>query len=272
MSRALHHLRNRSCWPSPIFRRRILPSGRELWYTALYGVIIIGTGTGLSGLRGTMGAQRTGIGLHHRIAFLDDRHRSADSRRRTIAWTHHRRRCWWAWLDTILLVAPEAMREGFGGPLLRGFLLLQLGCSGWALRFHPAAPASNQGASGGQRRGATTRHRARVCHIPRYSRSHTHPPGAGRSIGAVVYLVVFGSIVGYSAYIFALDRLPVSVVSIYNYINPIIAVFLGLALLSRALWTAGNLIAMLIIFAGVALVKRYSPPPSPKPARVSAAS
>ena len=34
---------------------------------------------------------------------------------------------------TLLLVAPSAIREGFNGPLLRGFLLLQLGCAGWAL-------------------------------------------------------------------------------------------------------------------------------------------
>ena len=92
-----------------------------------------------------------------------------------------------------------------------------------------------------------------------------------RSIGAVAYLVVFGSIVGYSAYIFVLDRLPVSVVSIYNYINPMIAVFLGW-LFFREHFGLQEVIAMLIIFAGVALVKRYSLPPAPKPARVSAAS
>lgn len=90
-------------------------------------------------------------------------------------------------------------------------------------------------------------------------------------MGAVAYLVVFGSIVGYSAYIFVLDRLPVSVVGIYNYVNPIIAVFLGW-LFFRERFGFQEVAAMLIIFAGVALVKRYSLPPSPKPAPVSAAS
>ncbi len=90
-------------------------------------------------------------------------------------------------------------------------------------------------------------------------------------MGAVAYLVMFGSIVGYSSYIFVLDRLPVSVVSIYNYINPIIAVFLGW-LFFREHFGAQEVFAMLIIFAGVALVKRYSRPPAPKPAPVSAAS
>jgi drug/metabolite transporter (DMT)-like permease len=92
-----------------------------------------------------------------------------------------------------------------------------------------------------------------------------------RSIGAIVYLVLFGSIVGYSAYIFVLDRLPISVVSLYNYINPIIAVFLGW-IFFREHFGVQEVIAMLIIFAGVALVKRYSRPPAPKPAQVSAAS
>ena len=94
---------------------------------------------------------------------------------------------------------------------------------------------------------------------------------SNRSIGAVIYLVIFGSIVGYSAYIIALERLPVSVVSIYNYVNPVIAVFLGW-LFFREHIGLQEVIAMVVIFAGVALVKRYSRPPSPKPARVSAAS
>ena len=59
---------------------------------------------------------------------------------------------------------------------------------------------------------------------------------------------MFGSIVGYSAYSFALDRLPVSVASIYNYINPVIAVFLGW-IFFREHFGLQEVIAMLIIFA-----------------------
>ena len=82
---------------------------------------------------------------------------------------------------------------------------------------------------------------------------------------------MFGSIVGYSAYIYALSHLPLSVVSIYNYVNPVIAVFLGW-LFFREHFGILEILAMLIIFAGVALVKRYSQQPSPKPARASVAS
>ena len=45
-------------------------------------------------------------------------------------------------------------------------------------------------------------------------------------------LVVFGSLVAYSAYVFAISKLPATQVSIYAYINPIVAVVLGWLLLS----------------------------------------
>jgi multidrug transporter EmrE-like cation transporter len=75
---------------------------------------------------------------------------------------------------------------------------------------------------------------------------------------AVAYLVLFGSIVGYSAYLYALRRLPVALVSIYSYVNPVVAVTLGWIFYREpfGLREAG---AMLIIFAGVALVKLSSP-------------
>ena len=43
----------------------------------------------------------------------------------------------------------------------------------------------------------------------------------------MIYLILFGSIVGYSAYVYALDQLPVSVVSLYNYIIPSLQCSLG---------------------------------------------
>ena len=49
----------------------------------------------------------------------------------------------------------------------------------------------------------------------------------------MIYLVLVGSIVGYSAYVYALKYLPVSTVSLYAYVNPIIAVVLGTLLLSE---------------------------------------
>jgi drug/metabolite transporter (DMT)-like permease len=77
------------------------------------------------------------------------------------------------------------------------------------------------------------------------------------AIGAVAYLAIFGGVVGYSSYIFALHQLPVAIVSIYTYINPIVAVLLGW-LFYREQFGWPEIIAMLIIFAGVALVKGFS--------------
>ena len=77
-----------------------------------------------------------------------------------------------------------------------------------------------------------------------------------RYSGAILWLVAFGSIVGYSAFIYSMDRLAVSVVSIYNYVNPVVAVALGW-LFYREPFGGREAIGMVIIFAGVAIVKRY---------------
>lgn len=75
-----------------------------------------------------------------------------------------------------------------------------------------------------------------------------------RSVLALLYLVVFGSIVGYSAFIVAMDRLPVAIVSIYPYINAVVAMGVGW-LVFREPFGWRELAAMLIIFCGVAVVK-----------------
>jgi drug/metabolite transporter (DMT)-like permease len=80
-------------------------------------------------------------------------------------------------------------------------------------------------------------------------------------LAAALYLVVFGSIVGYSAYVYALEHLPVALVSIYTYVNPIVAVWLGW-LVYREPFGGTELLGMLIIFAGVAVVKHFSRRPA----------
>ena len=54
-----------------------------------------------------------------------------------------------------------------------------------------------------------------------------------RTAGAMIYLVLFGTILGYSSYVYALKYLPVSTVALYAYVNPIIAVILGTLILSE---------------------------------------
>ena len=76
-----------------------------------------------------------------------------------------------------------------------------------------------------------------------------------RGVMALLYLVIFGSLVGYSAYLLAISRLPVAIGSSYNYVNPVVAVVLGWVFF-REPFGLTETAAMLIIFAGVALVKR----------------
>ena len=75
-----------------------------------------------------------------------------------------------------------------------------------------------------------------------------------RSAGALVYLIFAGAIGGFSAYTYALKHLPVATVSLYAYVNPIIAVVLG-ALMLKEPFSARIALAGLIVLAGSALVR-----------------
>ena len=54
-------------------------------------------------------------------------------------------------------------------------------------------------------------------------------------VAALVYLIIFGSVLAYAAYMFVLDVLPVGVATIYAYVNPLIAVIAGSLLLKEQL-------------------------------------
>ena len=70
---------------------------------------------------------------------------------------------------------------------------------------------------------------------------------------ALAYLVVFGSIVGFSAYVFLLKNVRPSLATSYAYVNPVVAVGLGVWLGSEHI-TVFGLVAMGVILAGVAIV------------------
>ncbi|HEX2960310.1 MAG TPA: EamA family transporter [Ignavibacteriales bacterium] len=72
---------------------------------------------------------------------------------------------------------------------------------------------------------------------------------------AFFYLVSFGSLIGYTSYIYAVTHLPVSFVSTYSYINPVIALILGWLVLGEKL-DLSTIVAAAVIFAGVLLVKK----------------
>lgn len=76
---------------------------------------------------------------------------------------------------------------------------------------------------------------------------------ATRSWSGLVYLILFGSLVGYISYIYVLGVWPAARVGTYAYINPVVAVFLGWAIAAEPL-AAGQFIGLAVILAGVMLV------------------
>ena len=79
-----------------------------------------------------------------------------------------------------------------------------------------------------------------------------------RAWGGVGYLVVFGSLVGFTAFAYCLNELPATTVGTYAYVNPVVAVFLGSLVLGEAL-TPGLLAGGLLIVLSVALTTLRKP-------------
>jgi drug/metabolite transporter (DMT)-like permease len=231
-----------------------IPRGRELWLTARNGIIVLGIGngclafaeqwipSGLAALFITLSPFWM-VGIETLIPGGERLH--------------------WPTISGMLiglagvgfLIAPALEGGGLNRAMIAGFLTLQLGCAGWSLgsilqkrqvtRAHPAV-------SGGIQQLAT----GLALILPALATPSNPLHWSTRSMLAVLYLVVFGSIVGYSAYIYAMDKLPVALVSVYNYINPIVAISLGW-LFYRERFGLREATAMLVIFTGVAIVKRF---------------
>lgn len=159
-------------------------------------------------------------------------------------------------LGASLLFTPDAGPHSIDRNLLHGFLILQLGMAGWSFgsiyQRRKAGKAHPIIAGGVQQLAAGLILAPMALAIPE------HPiHWSMRGVSALFYLVVFGSLVGYSAYAYALDRLPVAIVSVYPYVNAVVAVGLGW-LFYREPFGWREAIAMTIIFASVAVVKRFS--------------
>jgi drug/metabolite transporter (DMT)-like permease len=232
-----------------------LPRGRELWQTALFGVCALGIGTG------TLSWSELTIPSGLAALFCTTSP------------------FWMVGIEALMpegepLHAPTIIgmlvglggvvflvaRTAFGshGPttaMVTAFTLLQLGLGAWALgailqrrqasRAHPfVSGAVQQLATGITFLVATLIFHARMAWTP-------------RGIGAVAYLAMFGGIVGYSAFVYSMANLPIAIASLYNYVNPVVAVALGWLLLGEA-FGVRECIAMALIFTGVAIVKRQS--------------
>jgi drug/metabolite transporter (DMT)-like permease len=233
-----------------------LPRGRELLMTALNGVLILGVGnscltfaelwipSGLAALIITTSPLWM-VGID---AFLPGGDRL---RRTTVAGILV------GALGAVLLIVPSATAGTKGGHLWGAFLLLQLANFAWSfgsIRQRRMPTLTHPIVS-----GAVQQLAAGLACLPA-ALFDIGQPGNWRlrSMGAALYLVVFGSIVGYSAFVYALDKLPVALVSTYNYVNPVVALFLGWLFYRESFgWLEAA--GMAVIFLGVAIVKRSSP-------------
>jgi drug/metabolite transporter (DMT)-like permease len=229
-----------------------LPHGRELWMTAACGIVVLGIGnaclafaeelipSGLAALFvSTSPFWLVGI---EALAPRGERLHVPTIRGMLVGAA-----------GVAFLVAPEVGRFSTNRTVLAGFVILQLGCAGWAAgsiaqrktpaRAHPFVSGAVQQLATGI-----------VYAIP--VALHSQPiHWKLHGVLAICYLMIFGTIVGYSCYIYAMDRLPVAVASIYTYVNPLIAVLLGWLVYEEPFGTH-EAVAMAIIFVGVAMVKR----------------
>lgn len=148
----------------------------------------------------------------------------------------------------VVLVWPEMSQGGASGrAFVVGVIAIQLACIGWVVGTSYAkrhelgddpfpSTALQMIFSGIMLLAAATANDdwARLSFTP-------------RTIAAMLYLSVAGSLVAYSAYIYAIQHLRLSLVSLYAYINPIIAVALGTALLGEPLSPRIALAALLVL-------------------------
>jgi drug/metabolite transporter (DMT)-like permease len=154
----------------------------------------------------------------------------------------------------VILVWPEMTNGGAGGGMfVIGVIAIQLACIGWVIGTSFAkrhelgddpfpSTALQMVFSGAMLLSAATANGdwAALSFTP-------------RTITAMLYLSIAGSLVAYSAYIYAIQHLPLQLVSLYAYINPMIAVALGTLLLNEPL-SARIIVAAILVFAGTWIV------------------
>jgi len=228
-----------------------LPRGGELWRTAVCGVICIGVGNSFLAISELLIPSGMAALFYTTAPFLMV---GIDAllphgKRPSLFTTGG---LFVGLLGVIFLILP-ARHEGISGHTLSGFLVLQIGAVGWVLgallqkRVKAHSEAFVTGAVQQMAAGLAT-------FIPAFFLET--PPHAitMRSALAIVYLVIFGAIIGFSAFVYSIAHLPVAIVSIYTFVNPVVAIALGW-LFFREPFGQREFTAMLIIFAGIVLVR-----------------
>ena len=156
----------------------------------------------------------------------------------------------------IFLLASSSLRIGSGSArhTILGVVMTQMSCLGWAIGSAYAkrhkrednlfAATAMQIIFGG----------AILTFVAAMTGGFLDVHPTTKSLLAVLYLVIVGTFVGYICYVYALKHLPVSIVSLYAYVNPVIAVILG-SLILKEPFTARMAVAIGIIFAAMLIVR-----------------
>jgi drug/metabolite transporter (DMT)-like permease len=155
----------------------------------------------------------------------------------------------------IVLLTSSSMNGSAPTPrVLLGVLMTQMSCLGWAVGSAYAkrhkrednlfAATAMQIMFGG----------AILMAVATVTGEWSYVAPTPRSLLAVLYLVIVGTFVGYVCYVYALKHLPVSIVSLYAYVNPVIAVILGSVVL-RERFTPRMGAAIAVIFAAMLIVR-----------------
>jgi drug/metabolite transporter (DMT)-like permease len=155
----------------------------------------------------------------------------------------------------LLLVWPDLTLGGATGrAVILGILALQVACIGWAI------------ASAYTRRHSMSRNVLGVAAVQMLfgglflllagslTGEWGHLAFSGRTTAAMVYLTLAGSVIAFAAYSYALRHLPIATVSLYTYVNPVIAVALGTALLGEP-FRVTMLVSAAVIALGMVVVR-----------------
>ena len=155
-----------------------------------------------------------------------------------------------------MLVWPDITAGGASGRAFAlGVVALQLACAGWAVgsaytRRH-VLPGHIFGAAAVQMAAGGVFMTIAGSFLGEWSRVSFN----SETTIAFVYLVVFGSVIGFAAYSYALQHLDIAIVSLYTYINPVIAVALGTIVLDEP-FHARMAVAAGVIAIGILIVGR----------------
>ncbi|MEA2161982.1 MAG: hypothetical protein QOK37_109 [Thermoanaerobaculia bacterium] len=153
-----------------------------------------------------------------------------------------------------LLVTPRGAGNAFDTHFVIGALVIQAGCVAWQYgtmrgkyalaSLPPLMSSALQMLAGGF---VVMVAGLFLGELPRF---HATP----KTLGALAYLAIFGSVLAYTSYVYAARHLRMTTLSLYAYVNPLVAVLLGWFFLREEL-TWVSITAMVVILAGVALVQ-----------------